>query len=179
MADGPFTLPPEEWEKLLLAGGAELGKEYRATIKLLDSAILHPSNAFVSLWGMVIYADLLHGGRYRWPANYPTPNDIGRDAFMLQFPSIYVPNVQVSFFGLVDPDPITKRVFENTNIPHIFPKLLSDEAYEKILGWADKLTGAEFLQSIGTGVTTVVQAASSLEEAVTGKPALRIPAKGD
>ena len=143
-----------------------LVKLYELTIKVLQKGIeVGNTNGAMGLLSLHAYFDLLHGGAYAAPINLlphfaPDPTQSPYYAGALN------PNnlPQQGWFSWLAKEAagtsaqdMMLEVLLDANVPHVFPKLLSDQAYAQIkLGYAQLLSADIFIKGT-TGVTTLVQ----------------------
>jgi hypothetical protein len=124
---------------------------FQTTIHMLEQTIMTAKiNPAQGILGMMMIADLLHGGAYTVP-NVERPYLVGKRS--IYYGDIPNPASEVypwSGFNWLDPlgsigalfqagaetnfgITITAEVYMNANVPHKFPKLLSDETFAKIM----------------------------------------------
>jgi hypothetical protein len=141
-----------------------LVKLYELTIKVLQKGIeVGNTNGAMGLLSLHAYFDLLHGGAYAAPINLlphyaPDKTQSPYYAGNLQnlIPTTWLSWLAASASGESATD-MMNEIFEDANVPHVFPKLLSDQAYAQIkLGYA-QLLSADIFTKGATGVTTLVQ----------------------
>ncbi len=140
----------------------------------VNAGKINPSQG---LLGMILVADLLHGGAYVGPsADRPALG--GKTSKYYQPISISNPELYpMTGFNILDPlgsffnifgataestyaQAIVQEVYLNANVPHKFPKLLSDEAYAKILVIASYLTHTDVVTKNANGIKTLVEASA-------------------
>jgi hypothetical protein len=135
------------------------------------------ANGALAWFGAGIYADLLHGGAYSCamterpyyfgginPQSTWTPTTSKYDPGPISLPSQgLLPWLGSLFIGPGgSPAQLFDEVIVDANCPHIFPKLLSDEAYALIkVGQSYALDKDIFTTGV-TGLTTLVNAESNL-----------------
>lgn len=152
---------------------------FDTTIHMLEETLkagkLNPAQGLI---GMAMIADLLHGGAYK-AAPLDRPAMGGTKAFYYNGP-ISIESADVypirgvnwldpigSFFGILSDNSVSdyaksiiSEIYLNANVPHVFPKLLSDEAYSKILVLIAYLSHSAIVQEAGIGVKTFVEASA-------------------
>ena len=126
------------------------------------------ANPQLALMGMILEADLLHGGAFAAPVNarpyfMPDPTKSPYYAGELQ-------NTQqgsgiggffASLFSGQNAANLWEQIMTDANVPHVLPKLLSDEAYAEFMIIAAQSSTTELFKSTGTGLKTYVEAAST------------------
>lgn len=155
-------------EKKTLMEVAELASStlvdlFDITAKVLMEGIKQTkSSPAVGLQSVGLFADLLHGGAYR------------RDVSLLPYYSKKVQDqIERIGFGATEiqlPDgryvtlpkgakPEQQEIIINSDVPHVFPKLLSDQQYYLQKEWASLFqTSALVTQTVTTPLTTLVEA---------------------
>jgi hypothetical protein len=149
-------------------------------------------NPAQGLLGMMMIADLFHGGAYTVPIN-ERPALVGNNSpywggKLVGAADFYpIPGVTFNFFSIfnwgdfanaqitVDQahaetamgQAIAQEVYLNGNVPHKFPKIISDEVYAKILVMAQYMSHSALVLTNATGVKTFVEAESKLLGAET------------
>jgi hypothetical protein len=155
---GPKTAIQANTEALLFL--------YDRTMAILEEGIKKgATNAPLGLISFMAYIDFLHGGAYAAPIN--------EIPFFMKDPSKskwYAGDLQNtdvaqglggflgSILGGLNAGPLVQEVFADANVPHVFPKLMSDTQYamfKAIFAW---LTTTDLLKSASTGVATFVEA---------------------
>lgn len=151
---------------------------YKETISVTNNMMKGgKANTMLGYFGTLIYMDLLHGGAYACPINerpyykgkvqtgnfYPggTPYD---PPDIHNLPSEGIADWIASLFSGSGSKPaaLYDEILVNANCPHIFPKLLSDEAYgvgRLSLAYA---AGTDLFKQAATGISTLVEAESNL-----------------
>jgi hypothetical protein len=136
----------------------------------------------IGLMSLLMYADFLHGGSYAAPIN--------ERPFFMQDPSTspyYAGDLKntdasqgfigwlLSILGVTNAGPLNQEIFIDANVPHVFPKLLSDDAYAAFLVFFAHLSSQEVMQKAGTNLTTLVEAIGKAENIAqkTGEDATR------
>lgn len=146
-------------------------------------------NGAQGLIGEMIWADLLHGGAYRW--DYPVgrlpyynQNVVGALSFTTNpiVGAVYSVLGATSTFTIPDGYPgagvtvtmpsgastLQLEVLSDGYVPHILPKLLSDQTYIQVMERCGQLLNIAEFNTLGTGVQTWVEAATEAAGAVTG-----------
>ncbi len=141
----------------------------------LKSGKLNPAQG---LLGMMMVADLLHGGALT-VANSERPYLVGaKSKYYAKLDAIgatdFYPirglnilDIVGSYFGIQSDieenkvgQMITTEVYMNANCPHVFPKFLSDEAYAKVFVMAEFLSHSDVVIKTALGVKTFVEASA-------------------
>ncbi|MGD0645905.1 MAG: hypothetical protein ABSA75_13445 [Candidatus Bathyarchaeia archaeon] len=141
----------------------------------------------------IILADILHGGAYAVPSN--------ELPFYLSDPSLskyWAGSVKTNegadtglagdianVFGVQNADYTYREINQDSNVPHVFPKLLSDQAYATIRATFQWLTtqaaftagvtnvatlvktGGEFIKNTGAGIKDVEEGEAANTKAAT------------
>lgn len=175
IARRPRVVVPEDATPIKLSTAA-LVHMFDSTTHLLEETLkagkLNPAQGLI---GMAMIADLLHGGAYK-AAPQDRPAMGGKNAHYYNGPiSIEQPDMYPvrginfldpigSFFGILSDNTtndyaksIISEIYLNANVPHMFPKLLSDEAYAKIMVLIAYLSHSAIVQEAGIGVKTFVE----------------------
>lgn len=158
----------------------------------VNAGKINPSQG---LLGMIMVADLMHGGAYVGPAaDRPSLGGVASKYYQ----PISITQTElfpISGLNILDPigtfltwlgeasttkygQAITAEVYLNANVPHKFPKLLSDEAYAKILVTCAYLTHTDVVTKTATGIKTLVEASAIPIEALS-KAAERVTPSGE
>ena len=156
-ADMRATRQPKRYEhrktdeKTLASVNADIVTLFNSTLHMLEQTIISAKiNPAQGILGMMMVADLLHGGAYTEPNNdrpflvgnkskyYAGINMPANEAFPIAGFNWLDPIGSImSIINAADENAVgaltTAEVYLNANVPHKFPKLLSDEAYAKIL----------------------------------------------
>lgn len=166
-------------------------KAYTDTIELLKVGITQQNNLAVNLMSIVSFADLLHGGAVR---GYRTEelaaikriNATASDRLYLM--NLYGVGqaqidaadwrIKVTDLALNIPYPLgwsgMKEVFYEAHDPRLFPKMLSDAAFEKVIGYGDVMLKAASLKDVGGGIKTFVEGVKPIAPgAISGIEQLR------
>jgi hypothetical protein len=144
---------------------------YDKTISVVDTMIKSGKTNAASTWfGILIYADLLHGGRYTVPINN-LPYYVGSaseyypgNLSSQSTPQAGIIDLITSFIAGTGPDPTQqyREVLMDANVPHILPKLLSDEAYGLLKMGLIYQGGSGLFTDAAKGLSTLVEAESKL-----------------
>lgn len=140
-------------------------KLYQSTIEILKTGIITgKTNAPLGLIHTLEYADFLHGGAYASPVNkipffmvnpslspyyagelrnLPNPNSIG--------------GYLALFFAGTNAEQNAIEVLMDGNVPHVLPKLLSDQAYAQIKILYSQAATTDLFKTASTGVKTLVE----------------------
>lgn len=172
--------------RVVVPGGTPLDKSAAALVHMFDTTVhmleetmkagkLNPAQGLI---GMAMIADLLHGGAYKAapkdrPAMGGTASPYYSGPLVIENPDVYpirgfnFLDPIGSFFGILSDGTtsdyaksIISEIYLNANVPHLFPKLLSDEAYSKILVLIAYLSHSAIVQEAGIGVKTFVEASA-------------------
>lgn len=152
---------------------------YDKTIAVVDTMMKGgKANSALSFFGTLIYGDLLHGGAYACPINqrpfYKTgsrfdPGPLGnlpKEALLDWITGLFAGTG-------AKPTALFDEVLINANCPHIFPKLLSDEAFGLLKLALAYQGGVNLFQDSAKGLATLVEAESHVI-AATGQAAAGI-----
>jgi hypothetical protein len=125
------------------------------------------SNAVVGYMGTLKYADILHGGAYAAPVNLrpfwmtdPTKSPYNPPGVNLPVPgwadfaSSAASGTSATFW--------MKEVIWDGNVPHVFPKLLSDECYMMIKQSFAQGVTADLFGKVTTSLSTLVEAGAEV-----------------
>jgi hypothetical protein len=144
---------------------------YDTTIGVLNQGIKTGATDQVEgLISFLVYCDILHGGAYTVPINL-RPFSINNKSVSPYWAGGDLINKDAqqgllgwlgSIFGAFNAGPLVQEIFENANVPHVFPKLISDETFALVKTTFAWFTSTDLLKSAGTGVTTFVEAANSI-----------------
>ena len=138
----------------------------RLLLQLTESGVSHPGLGFVGAWGLF---DLMHGGAYAVPANQ-LPY-FANDPSTSPYYAGEMQNVKEGgifdifsklFGGGPDAADLWTEIMMDANVPHVLPKLISDEAYGLMAQTYVKFTAGELFGLVGTGLSTWVGAANSV-----------------
>jgi hypothetical protein len=140
---------------------------YEITINVLKQAIQEGSvDMPLGLFALMVYTDILHGGAYACPVNQlpyylsdPTKSPYYAGALNNTQANEGFLGWLIAVLGLTNPGNAVHEILVDANCPHIFPKLLSDEAYAAIKILFSQVATTDVFKSVGTGVKTYVEAA--------------------
>jgi hypothetical protein len=125
----------------------------------------------VGLLSLLMYADFLHGGAYAAPINkrpFYMKEPIGSPYFAGDLQNTDASSGFVGWLlnvlGVTNAGPLNQQILIDANVPHVFPKLLSDEAYAAFTVFFAHLSSQEVMQKAGTNLTTLVEAAGKAEQ---------------
>lgn len=148
---------------------------YDTTISMLLEGIRKgATDAPLGLLSLMLYADLLHGGSYTVPIQ-SRPYYLA-DPTQSKYYQGKIINTQASEgfigwllgnLGITNPGPLAQEVIIDSNVPHVFPKLISDEAYSYFMTVFGYIASTDIFKSAGTGVNTFVEAAAKATKAGT------------
>ena len=151
---------------------------YEDTLAVIEQGIsAGKACGAVGLLSLLIYADFLHGGAYAAPINErpyhmkdPTKSPYyAGDIQMIDATHGFL-GWLIAIFGVLNPGPLVQEIFLDANVPHVFPKLLSDDGYAAFLFVWAHLAGQDVMQKAGTNLTTMVEAGKKVVE--TAKQAI-------
>jgi len=151
---------------------------YEDTLAVIEQGIsAGKACGAVGLLSLLIYADFLHGGAYAAPINErpyhmkdPTKSPYyAGDIQMIDATHGFL-GWLIAVFGVLNPGPLVQEIFLDANVPHVFPKLLSDDGYAAFLFVWAHLAGQDVMQKAGTNLTTMVEAGKKVVE--TAKQAI-------
>ncbi len=137
---------------------------YKATIGTIKQEIDEgATNAPLGLGGQLKMADLLHGGAYAAPINQrpyylATPNKSPYYAGDLKnLWGTGLAGFLATLGAGLNASNLADEILIDANVPHVFPKFLSDEVYAMIrVGYAQALT-TDLFKTASTGVSTLVK----------------------
>src|SRR5271157_983364 len=122
---------------------------------------------------LIMFADLLHGGAYAVGIDQrphhmadPTSSQYYVNGLIQSDASQGFLGWLASVLGITNVGPYVQEIFEDANVPHVFPKMLSDDAYATILTLAAHSANTEIFKTLGTGITTYVEAAKQTVQTV-------------
>lgn len=122
---------------------------YSDTIQILEEGIkAGKTNVPLGLMSFVAYIDLLHGGAYQGKVEdlpYYGPKEMQ--------PDLNIP---------MNAKPEQVEALLNSDVPHIFPKVLSDQAYFLLKEWASLFFTEALVAGASTSLTTLVEAPGRL-----------------
>ena len=137
---------------------------YGTTIAVLQEGItVGKTDGPIGMMSFMAYCDLLHGGAYAAPINqlpYYAPNGVKTPYSAGDLQNL----PQQSWLDWIanktageSANDMMLEVYHDANVPHVFPKLLSDPVYAQLkLGYAQIMTADIFLKGT-TGVSTLVE----------------------
>ena len=138
----------------------------RLLLQLTESGVSHPGLGFVGAWGLF---DLMHGGAYAVPANqlpYFAKNPSTSKYWAGDLNNVTeggIFDAIAGFFGgHPDASDLWTEIMMDANVPHVLPKLISDEAYALMAQTYVKFVTGELFGLVGTGLQTWVGAANSV-----------------
>ena len=148
---------------------------YDLTVEMLREGIAKGStNAPLGLISFMAYADLLHGGAYAAPINelpFFMKDPTRSKWYAGELENVDVPQGLGGWLGSVlgglNAGPFVQEIVKDSNVPHVFPKLLSDESYAMLKAVFAWFTSTDLLKSAGTGVKTFVEAGKTIAETGT------------
>jgi hypothetical protein len=151
---------------------------YDKTINITNSMMKGgKANTLLAYFGTLIYTDLLHGGAYAIPIDqrpYYQGQIVGgrfvgggtkydpQNVSNLPSSGILGWLTQLFAGSGANPAALFDEVLIDSNCPHIFPKLLSDEAYGLTKLGLAYAAGTDMFKTASTGLATLVEAESSL-----------------
>jgi hypothetical protein len=170
----PRTLARLEGKKSLAQANESLLNLYNTTMGMLEEGIKKgATNAPLGLISFLTYIDLLHGGAYATPINQRPfyMEDKRKSPYWAgNLQNLDVANglggFLASILGGLNAGPIVREVFEDSNVPHVFPKLLSDETYAVLKAIFCWFTTVDAFKTVSTGVSTFVEAVGRTTESI-------------
>jgi hypothetical protein len=187
----PKQKKPSKGANTLESVNANIVTIFQTTVHMLEETLragkLNPAEG---LLGMVMIADLMHGGAYTVP-NSDRPALVGKYSpyyggdqiiFAVTGGTDFYPVAGFNIFDIFSSlfttaeasletnvgQAIAAEVYANANVPHLFPKLLSDEAYAKILVMSLYMAHSEIVLKNATAARTFVEGESKLVTAEAG-----------
>jgi hypothetical protein len=150
---------------------------YDSTLTMLQEGIRKGATNYpLGIMAFMSYVDFLHGGAYTRPTSElpyfmkdPTKSPY-YNANLVNFGiSEGLLGWLISIFGTFNPTELVKEVMMNANVPHVFPKLISDEHYALLKATFAYWATLDAFQKTSTGVSTFVEGmASSFKTATEG-----------
>ncbi|MHC4397258.1 MAG: hypothetical protein ACYS1A_16595, partial [Planctomycetota bacterium] len=173
--EGPLSKQNNDLDKteIFLNVSDNLTKIYTETAQILQETIkAGKTNIPLGLMGFVAYIDLLHGGAYKGKlSSLPYYNPEVQD--QLQWQERQIENILRFFTGTpsdidlgngtiialpMGAKPEQAETMINSDEPHIFPKLLSDQAYFVLKEWASLFLTERLIAGASTSLTSLVEA---------------------
>lgn len=147
---------------------------YKTTISILHEGVsIGKGSPAIGLQSLMGYYDLLHGGAYTAPINAlphfavdktKSPYWAGDLANLI--PITWLSWLAAGTAGESAMD-MMNEVFEDANVPHVFPKLLSDPMYAQLkLAFAQAMS-MDFFKSGTSSISTLVEGVGEGVGAVT------------
>jgi hypothetical protein len=144
---------------------------YETTLSVIEEGIkAGKACGAVGLMSLLMYADFLHGGAYAAPVNQrpfhmvdPTKSPYFAGELKNVDASTGFVGWLLNVFGVTNAGPLNQEIFVDANVPHVFPKVLSDDAYAMFIVFFANLSSQEVMQKAGTNLTTLVEAAGKAE----------------
>ncbi len=148
---------------------------YERVLPLMEKAIdSGKSNTVEGLIGLLGMFELLHGGAYAAPMN--------KRPYFMKNPKEskwYAGDVQNQYsqgllgflaqaFSGQNGSALADEVLVNANVPHVLPKLISDEAYAMFRLLFAQASTTQLFQQAGTGLKSYTDAASTVIGAARG-----------
>jgi hypothetical protein len=168
------TLTPSK-KSLLESSTEAMLHIYDSTLRILEEGIKKgATNVTEGLMALMLYADILHGGAYKV--------EIDLQPYFMEHPEpspFYAGNIKNStgyqgllgaildLLGVTKGQSAVEEILQNANVPHIFPKIISDQTYAMFRVLNANLTTTDLFKSAGTGVTTFVEAGTAVVKAAT------------
>ena len=163
VSDLPRVRTKEQEGKLI---SAMYDRSTRLLLQLAESGVSHPGLGFVGSLGLF---ELMHGGAYAAPVNqlpYFAENPESSPYWAGDLQNVNVGGLFDDLFKLFGGSPnaaeLYKEMVTDANVPHVLPKLISDETYALFLQTYVKFTSGELFGVVGTGVQTWVGAATDI-----------------
>jgi hypothetical protein len=135
------------------------------------------ANLPMGLMGMAILEDVGHGGAYAAPLNK-------RPYFMTDpqnSPYYAGPNIKnitqgaglggyfASLFAGQNAGDLFTQVMMDANVPHVLPKLISDEQYAQFWIIYSQLATTDLFQKAGTGLLSLVEGGERVSKSITDR----------
>lgn len=153
-----------------------LERLYRDTLQVLSLGVKAGSaNNIMGVISIDKLADMLHGGAYAVPINelpffLPDPTKSPYYAGELRnLPSEGLASYLAQFFAGTNAEQNAIEILMDANAPHVFPKILSDQAYARHVILYSQAATSTLFTTVGTGLKTYVESATKALEAVEGK----------
>lgn len=149
---------------------------YEANLHLLESGMsVGKTNAPVGLQAFFEYSDMMHGGAYASP--------VGKIPFFMadptkskwyagelrNLPQEGLASYLAKFFSGTDSESAATEIIMDGNVPHVFPKFLSDQAYAAVRVSFGQAVTTDLFKTASTGVSTLVEGPSKAYERVKPK----------
>lgn len=157
---------------------AQAMRIYYASLDLLkENAHTGLSNGPQGILSTALLVDILHGGAYARRIN-ELPyyrKDRRRSPYWAGYIQHTTPTglgttIGSGLFGGVSTADIWQEIMVDANVPHVLPKVISDQAYAVFMLQFMQFTGTEIFSSAVSGVKTLVEAGEAAVE--TGQPQL-------
>jgi hypothetical protein len=172
----PKKKPTIKADKALAQANQAILALYDRTMSMLEEGIRKgATNAPLGLVSFLAYCDVLHGGAYAVPINlrpYHMPDSAKASS---PFYAGDITNTDVpqgfggylgSILGGLNAGPLCQEVMINANVPHVFPKLLSDETFALVKAIFAWFTTVDAFKTVSTGVSTLVEASGKALKSV-------------
>lgn len=140
-------------------------KLYADTLQVIrDGLDVGAANGVVGIDSVDLLWDLLHGGAYARPINelpFFRPDPDASPYYAGDLRNITTKGLVsylADFFAGTDAESLAAEVEMNANVPHVLPKLISDQAYARHIVLRSQAASAGLFNTIGTGLKTYVAA---------------------
>lgn len=139
-------------------------KLYTSTLNVLQEGIrVGKTDGPIGLMSFMAYCDLLHGGAYTKGIQFlphyapdPTISPYYVKGIKNLAEDTWLSWLSENTVGECAKD-MMNEVWDDANVPHVFPKFLSDQMYAQLkLAYAQVMTADIFLKG-STGITTLVE----------------------
>lgn len=125
----------------------------------------------LGILSLMLYADLLHGGAYTVPINQlpyhmldPTTSPYYAGQIKNTGASEGLLGWLINVLGVTNAGPAVTELFDDGNVPHVLPKLISDQTFACFQILVASIGTTDIFKSAGTGVVTYVEAAHRAAE---------------
>jgi hypothetical protein len=156
-------------------GFAAVEPYYRDALRVLNKAMDGGvANSPMGLFGLFAFYDLYHGGAYAAPIN-ERPFHMGDGGVSSKYAHGDLNNKYTEGLGGVlfqavgggnSGADLANEVLEDANVPHVLPKLISDEAYAQFKYTFAQFSTADLFQNVGTGLRVYVQSGEDVMKAL-------------
>ena len=143
---------------------------YSDTFRLVEESIsAGKANIYTGYQGMLLLADMLHGGAYAAPVNQrpyfmaiPEMSPYYAGPLVNDSQGGGLAGIFASLGSGQNASDLFKQLLMNANVPHVLPKLISDEAYGQFM-ILHAQAGTNFVvQGAVTGLKTLVESGKEM-----------------
>lgn len=157
---------------------AQISAYYKDLLELVrDEISAGKANTGEGLMGVLQLADLMHGGAYAVPINqrpFFMVNPSDSPYYAADLSNVTGNNFINDIIGFFTGGPTgtqwASEVLEDANVPHVLPKLLSDEAYAQVKILFSQAGTTLLFNQTAAGLKTLVEAATAALEPFTDEP---------